>query len=109
MYIYKRPIKPSETTFPSFSGKLLFWEFPINYPFLFSKKLQAYVLQIYSGPLRKISKFHLISWWGNFEKTHSFRRILGVCGILCSKSFDIIIKKSVICLKHTYLFPYTQN
>ena len=27
--------------------------------------------------LRKIPKFHLISWCGNFVETHSFRRVLG--------------------------------
>ena len=27
--------------------------------------------------LRKIPKFHLMSWCGNFAERHSFRRVLG--------------------------------
>ena len=30
-----------------------------------------------STTLRKISKFHLISWCGNFVERHSFRRVSG--------------------------------
>ena len=29
------------------------------------------------GSMRKIRKFHLISWWGNIVERHSFRRVSG--------------------------------
>ena len=80
---------------------------------------------IYLHSMCKIPKFHLISWCGNFVKTHSFRRVSGdssetlqkLCiftkyknqeirwnfGILCS-DFIFHINKHNISLKKTSFY-----
>ena len=42
----------------------------------------------YIEPLHKIPKFRLISWCGNFVKTHSFRRVLGKSSETLQKNFE---------------------
>ena len=47
------------------------------------RDLPNFTLYFMYLPLHKIPQFHLISWCGNFVKTHSFYRVSEICSKLC--------------------------